>query len=434
MKTKMDTATQCAWLCASLALILALIALAQTSSTPTLEVAVPVKHVRAMTGTTLPPLAPLWWDSNEGAYMIGLKIGAGHVELVLDTGSSNISAKGPGCKWTTCTPSAGSGGEQCVTQECPCGLDLNGQPRKDCASYYYTPRGRFVRPGEEGANTQTRMTYGSQEDTVEHYMDSVSVPYAPPNVTCANVATHVPSGPIHTNGQYGELTRHDVLVHRVTHTKGSSSSNLFGLAPPGRHGPVVLNALFDADKPIVWSLVLRPPGGWCALGALPCFSSVAYMPLIRTPAFDQFITQFYVVDLLYVEVGPTLNTMRRVSRAKTPRYCIPDTGTTYTYTAPRFGGALDRMGYDERTWFVRLALGDAQKPVVLTYSAESLKDPEHPSASVLQVSKGRTLDNFEQLFPNVDVMLLGAIMMQHCYWEFDVTGNRVGVQTLDHEK
>lgn len=360
--------------------------------------------------------------------MIGLKIGAGYVELVLDTGSSNISAKGPGCMWTTCTD---TGGQQCTTQQCPCGLDEQGRPRKDCAPYYYTPRGRFVRPGEEGVHTQTRMTYGSQEDTVEHYKDSVSVPYAPPSVTCDNLATHVPSGPgLNTDSKYGELVRHDVLVHRVTHTKGTSSSNLFGLAPPGRHGPVVLDALFDADAPMVWSLVLRPSGGWWALGALPCFHAVQTMPLVRSPAFDKFITQFYVVDLVYVEIGPTLQTMRRVSRAKTPRYCIPDTGTTYTYTAPYFGAALDRMGYDERTWCVRVALGDTKQPVVLTYSADSLKDPEQPGASVLQVTKGRTLDNFEQLFPDVEVMLFGAIMMQHCYWEFDVSGNRLGVQTL----
>lgn len=427
----MDSATQCAWLCASLALILTVVALAQPSPR-----VVQIDHaanssvkVRARSDAALPPMAPLWWDVHEGAYMIGLKIGAGYVELVFDTGSSNISAKGPGCQWTTCTPTSGQS-EQCTTQQCPCGLDEQGRPRKDCASYYYTPRGRFLRPGEDGVNTQTKLTYGSQEDTVEHYKDSVSVPYAPAGVTCANLATHVPSGPLRGGGSSGELVRHDVLVHRVTHTKGTSSSNLFGLAPPGRHGPVVLNALFDSDKPMIWSLVLRPPGGWWALGALPCFTDVQYMPLIRTPAFDQFITRFYVVDLLWVEVGPTLGSMRRVSRAKTPRYCIPDTGTTYTYTAPRFGSAMDRMGYDERTWYVRLALGDANSPIILTYSADSLKDPENTSASVLQVSPGRTLDNFEQLFPNVDVMLLGAIMMQHCYWEFDVTGHRLGVQCL----
>ncbi len=389
-----------------------------------------MKGVRALLTTTssLPPVVPLRWDVIEGAYMIGLQIGNGRVELVLDTGSSNISAKGADCKWTTCSTEGDDG--SCTTQACPCGVDeATGKPRTDCGSHVYRPGGRFLKPHENGVNTQTQLSYGSQQDTVEHYLDSVRIPYAPSFVQCDALATLDPKNVPEDAGKV--LVRDNVLVHRVTHTKGTSTSNLFGLAMPSRSGPVVLDTLYpDKSTPMVWSILLRPQFGWWAMGPLPCFNKAMYMPLLDPVAFHAFVTRFYVVQLLYVEVGPTLDTLRRVARAKTPKYCVVDTGTTYTYSAPSFGAALDKLGYDERTWFVRLALGDSRAPVVLTYDAHALKDPETPSASVLQVSKGRTLDNFTELFPGVDLLLLGAIMMQHCYWEFDIPGKRVGVQPL----
>lgn len=428
----MTCSNEVAWLCASISVVLALVALVKHEAGRRAAPGGVVQRVRLQTTLRpLPPLAPLRWDEQEGAYMIALQIGDGLVELVLDTGSSNISAKGENCKWTMCSGSDGMSGDKCVTKSCPCGTDESGQPRKDCDGYTYRPRGRFLRPGEKGAHTNSKLTYGSQEDTVEHYLDTVRISLAPDNVTCDTVAMQLPSAVSFAGGASAAVTRDNVLVHRVTHTKGTSTSNLFGLAQPGKSGPVVLNTLYpDRSTPMVWSVILRPSAGWWALGSLPCFTDTLYMPLVDPHAFDQFVTRFYVVNLVYVETGPTLDTMRRVSSGKTPKYCVIDTGTTYTYTAPYFGAAMDRLGYDERTWYVRLALGDSNKPVVLTYNADVLRDPEQPNASVLQITEGRTLDNFNQLFPNVDLMLLGAVMMQHCYWEFDVTQKRVGVQTL----
>ena len=54
---------------------------------------------------TLPPLAPMWWDANEGAYMVSLMVGAGMVELVLDTGSSQLGVKGEGVSGEVAHPS-----------------------------------------------------------------------------------------------------------------------------------------------------------------------------------------------------------------------------------------------------------------------------------------------------------------------------------------
>jgi hypothetical protein len=385
--------------------------------------------IRAMvTESGLPPIAPLWWDEEEGAYMIELVIGAGLVELVLDTGSSQLSVKGSGCEWTNCE------GSSCTTRSCPCGVGADGKERKDCSKHYYQPKGKVLRPGEGGAGTSTKLTYGSQEDTVTHYLDLVAIPHV--SLTCAQLSQDVPAGPSADAVASDSHELGEVVVHRVSHIKGTSSSNLFGLARPplegmaspeqGRH--VVLEKLYGGYAPH-WSIIFRPQGGWWAMGALPCFKNCQFMPLVDPPAFDQFLTHFYVVDVVSILAGPSLSSLKKLHKA--PRYAIIDTGTTYTYGSTRFGAALDKLGFDESNWFVQLQLGDKSQPVTITYSPEQMRDPDFPSSSVLQCTEGRTLDDYDEIFPkNVSVLLFGALMMRNCYWEFDLHRKRLGVQAI----
>jgi hypothetical protein len=129
-----------------------------------------------------------------------------------------------------------------------------------------------------------------------------------------------------------------------------------------------------------------------------------------------------------MEVGPSLETLVKVKGA--PQYCVVDTGTTYSYASTSLGAALDKVGYDERAWYIRLHLGNPQNPVVITYSPQQLQDPDVRGASILQCTEGRTLDNFDEIFPNVRVLLFGAYMMRNCYWEFDIDKKLLGVQAL----
>jgi hypothetical protein len=379
--------------------------------------------------SSMPPLAPLWWDKEEGAYMIQLQVGNGKVELVLDTGSSQVSVKGAGCMWTNCT------GNSCETKECPCGTEANGLARAVCDMHYYQPAGQSLQPGERGAGTSTTLVYGSQEDTVKHYLDVISIPRM--QLSCPQLVAEVPSSPADlarfaADGEEGAYQAKDVVVHRVYYIKGASSSNLFGLAQPPLHKTetsVVLQRLYT-DLPMVWSIVLRRAGGWWAMGAIPCFQDVVYVPLIDPPAFNSYLTRFYIAELRSIEVGPTLDKLVKVKSKATPKYLVVDTGTTYTYTSKTFGEALDKLGYDETSWYIRLTLGSSAAPVALTYSPSQMRDPDFPQSSVLQCTPGRTLDNFDTIFPRGAVMLFGAYMMCNCYWVFDLEKQRMGVQSL----
>ena len=446
------------------------------------------------------PIVPLWWDTDEGAYMLRIKMGRGQVEAVLDTGSSHISAKGASCKWTYCggngnddddddddaAATAAAPSTTCVTKACPCGTEITGDGsaahvRTDCNKFFYVPTGRLVQPGQDGAGSSTKLVYGSQEDTISHYLDDVSLPCTPGSgVTCAVLSdeAHTPRGNsgddndvlggLHGGERQNAHTPNEYLlgamiVHLVHHIQGSSSSNLFGLARPrvfaggGGHESsryVVLEKLLPEENddklaaaaaaavtkkrappssPRVWSLVLRKQGGWFALGALDaCFRAVKYAPLVDPSIFRSFITHFYIVDIVSMEVGPSLSTLVRV-RKNEPRYCLVDTGTTYTYGSVSLGASLAALGYVESRWFVRFTLGRKSDPIVLTYSAADLVDRDFPASSVMQCTEGKTLPDFDKLFPTPNVVLFGALMMQNMYWEFDLIRKRMGVQSLGNE-
>ena len=372
-------------------------------------------------------IAPMVWDDLEGAYMVTLMVGAGAVQLVLDTGSSQLSVKGAGCQWRSCTQAGG-----CSVTACPCGLNDDGSARSDCSEHYYQPSGPRLAPGEAGAGTSTQMTYGSQTDTVQHYLDTIRVPQLSSALTCP-MLTRAPSirelgAPAVLNDEIGV----DLVVHRVSHIEGTSSSNLLGLARPNggsvEHGrDVVLDKLLDKQQ--VWSTLLFPEGGWLALGPLPCFPGHE-MPMERPAAFSNFLTSFYIVKVVGIQVGPSWSALARVKNA--PKFCVIDTGTTATYGSPALGAGMAAAGYVENQSVMRLQLGTGSSPVTLDYSAEQLRDPDYPGQSVLEVLPGRTLDDYTQIFPDRDggTLLLGAVMMRGCCWKFDLKRRKIGVADL----
>ncbi len=352
----------------------------------------------------IPAVVPIWWDDSEGAYMIKLHVGKGLIECVIDTGSNQLSAKGSECQWTNCDEGS------CSTQTCPCGLDEMGRRRKDCSNLMYRPTGEHM-------GTGGKLTYGSQEDTVQHWNDDVNIPCM--QLSCDNLLSTV--------GELGMKTDtyqsiENIMVHLVTHIRGTSASNLFGLAMPTDDSSLVAK-LFPNKKPC-WSIVLRNGGGWWAMGALPCFSKVEYAPLVDPPAFRSFVTQFYVVPLTSMWVGSNAGDMVQVKKG-VPKYCIIDTGTTLTYGSTTLGKGLSEKGWSETLSFIKLVLGSVE----ITWSPKQLADPDYQDSSIIQVTKGRTLDDFDTIFPS-GALLLGVLMMRNCYWEFDCVNHRLGIQAL----
>lgn len=367
------------------------------------------------TPTIGPALAPIQWDKDEGAYIVRMRLGAGTVQLVIDTGSSQISAKGNDCQWTSCEDNDTT----CVTKNCPC----TGGGTCD----FYEPQGRYVQPGQEGAGTTTTLVYGSQEDTVAHYKEHVSLPCV--EATNCNV--------LHDqhHGMSNEYLLGEMIVHLVSHIKGASSSNLLGLARPHskvagkEYGKQVVVEKLLAGGVNIWALLLHKTSGWLVVGHLSCFPHISYVPMVDPAVFRDFATHFYIVPVVSLEVGASEDTLRKV-QYHAPKYAIIDTGTTYTYGSPALGAELDRIGYSDNASFVRITLGTPKQSYVLTYSPSQLADADFPQSSVFQCRKDQTLPDFNDIFPDPDVLLFGVLMMQHMYWEFDLDGKRIGIAPL----
>lgn len=373
-------------------------------------------------------VAPLFWDVVEGAYMITLRVGKSDVEFVLDTGSSQLSAKGTGCLWENCT------GDTCTTIACPCGFNTkDGKPREDCRKHYYIPTGKALKPGEQGAGTSTKLKYGSQEDTVAHFDDTVALKQY--TITCEQLQiqpVNIDTNNYSNNDVYHSLG--NIVVHRVSKIEGSSSSNLLGLSQPPdivapESGQVVIDKLFGGRKS-QWNLILRPTGGWWTLGPpAPCFKNVKYVPLVNPSEFNLFLTKFYIIPIrsISVSVGTT---MRKISKTQMPKYCLVDTGTTLTYGSTRLGHAMMEAGWQENVSLFEIEFGNKEQHITVTYSAAQLADPENPQFSVIQVEQGRTLDDFDSIFPKDSCLLFGILMMQNMMWCFDLANNRMGIHPL----
>jgi len=376
----------------------------------------------------------MWWDEGEGAYMVILVVGGGVVELVLDTGSSQLSVKGQGCMWRNCED-----GDKCTMTKCPCGTSV---PLEACEEHYYQPTGRRLMPGETTgggmlAGVSTKMKYGSQTDTIEHYLDTVAVPVG--SHTGDDVCTALLQPPNVNMFESSPSTRYvgELIVHRVSHIEGTTTSNLLGLARPNggnaEHGShVVLDRLFDASGEKVWSMVLYPRGGWLGVGALSCFASspqLQRIPLIQPDFFKHFLTSFYVVNVHGIEVGRSFSQLTSVKNI--PKYCVIDTGTTSTYGSVRLGTSLSRAGYIPHKSVFRLHLGTPNTSILtLDYTAPQLVDAS--GDTILNVWPGQTLDDYDVIFPNSKggVLLLGVLMMTNMYWEFDLNTKTIGVSDL----
>ena len=107
-----------------------------------------------------------------------------------------------------------------------------------------------------------------------------------------------------------------------------------------------------------------------------------------------------------------------------------DTGTTLTYGAPTLGGAMRAVGYKEGEGYVRITLGSNNRFYTLTYTPEQLVDPEYPGTYLIQGDVENTLEDYDDIFNGMNVLLFGILMMTDMIWHFDEGHQQVGLAKL----
>ena len=359
----------------------------------------------------LPLTVPMTWDEEEGGYLITLNLDGHWIELVFDTGSSHISAKGLHCEWKQCSEDG-----SCTVQSCP-------------KTSSYVPRGPQVSVNRQ---TNSLLEYGSQKSSVTHHVE----PFAVFDLR-VNCADFVRAGNFQTVQEFMEklfpsqlggapLTAFGpTLLYNIYSIEGSTTSNIFGLAQnndaeAAQGTPSVLDALFPttgAER--VWSIACYPKHAFFSLGPLRCAPEAQrvpkFVPLLQPSVFQKFQTKFYIVKVKDIVV----NRGKSVKRSSLPKFAVLDTGTTYTYCNQQLADGLKMAGYQAGKSNVQLVLGSAVNNVTLHYEPAALKNAFLTD-----------LPEMTSMFNNVPVILLGIEQMFNFYFEYNLTQQMLGISDL----
>lgn len=349
----------------------------------------------------LPLTVPMTWDEEEGGYMITISIGGSWIELVFDSGSSHISAKGMDCVWKQCDDNL-----NCTLTSCP-------------KTSSFVPRGPQVSVNKQNISL---LEYGSQKSEVTHHVETFSMLNLRPNcadfIRVGNFTTVqeflqnlYPAGT--PMSEFGPT-----LLFNIFSIEGSTTSNIFGIAQDNEgKKQSVLDAFFpdDGKHARVWSIACKPSHALFSLGALRCYGTPKFVPLLLPSSFKKFLTLFYTVKLRDIVVVNGAE-KKNVRSNALPKFVVLDTGTTFTYCNNSLINGLAKAGYTKDKSGIDLVLGSALNSVTLHYDPPQLKN-----------AFSTELPDLDVMFNNTPVLLLGVEQMFNFYFEYNLTEQMLGI-------
>jgi hypothetical protein len=349
----------------------------------------------------LPLTVPMSWDDDEGGYMVIINVSNAWVELVFDSGSSHISAKGLNCQWKQCDDSG-----NCTLSSCP----------KTSA---FIPRGPQVSLNKQSSSL---LEYGSQKSSVTHHVESFSLLNLHPNCADFMRAGNFKTVPEFLEKLYplgaSTVTFGPTLLYNIYLLEGSTTSNIFGVAQDNEpHNQSLLDAFFppSSNLPKIWSITCRPSHALFSLGPLRCYGTPKFVPLLFPSAFKKFLTIFYIVRLREVRVING-SEKKSVKKSVVPKFVVLDTGTTYTYCNSALAAGLTAAGYNRPTSHVELVFGSSVNNLTLHYKPQ-----------MLQNAFLTDLTELDSMFGNVPILLMGVEQMFHFYFEYNLTTQMLGI-------
>lgn len=313
-----------------------------------------------------------------GVFELELSVGASPVHAVFDTGSEKLIVAG----------------QACVKQaECSAGA------------------GHYTGDGAKALGRSSTITYGTQTDTVQWYVDEL------------RFRTRVPTKLLET-----DECRIDGLVdapERELHVlamefgvvesrHGHSSLNVFGFCR-GTNADCTSRALLGERA--VFAVLFYDKTGWLALGAptpLGHCAKVKYVPLIRPiPS----MRGYFIVRVAGVAV---VSADGRETRAchRAPKYAIIDTGSNMLSVSTPL---LEELRHRGISTFSSQRLQIRLEGATLDYDRS-----EYSMGGELLVRDNLPFHNVRK----DDVLLLGTLFMRRRYLEFDLERERLGIVKL----
>jgi hypothetical protein len=325
-------------------------------------------------------VVPIRYSDEDAGFVVSAQVGESIMDLVLDSGSANISVASSDCVASNQCGSVAVGYDPSISSSA---VDLK---------------------------MEDTLNYASLELKAKKYLDTLQFFASTTGIDdlCGRRtwSTRKPTTRL-------QLT--DTPVASASRMDGTHS-NIIGLM----QGSGFLKHMFSQSntKP-QWGLVCHQKSPWFVIGPIdqvPCVDPklILWMPLSQKFHY----MGAYVLDITGIRVNGVA-----LSQKDGPQFAIIDTGTAESYWSPPAC-----LG----TW--RPEDFDSRNPPTIDYDFKTEDKqgwrmtwtPQH------YVEAGRTTlhgdnPNVSRLFPTQRVMILGIAHMMGLYWHFDLENNRVGV-------
>lgn len=326
-------------------------------------------------------IVPIRYSEEDSGFVVPAQVGSTVMDLVLDSGSSNVSVASADCVASN----------QCGD------VSIGYDPEKSEAAV--------------DLKTEDTLNYASLEVKAKKFLDTLVFFAASDGLEllCAKRSHRKSDDTI-------KLQLTDTLVASATSMDGTHS-NIIGLM----QGSGFLDHMFSQTgmRP-QWGIVCNQRSPWFVIGSIEEIDCVPKKNILWMPMSKRFrYMGAYVLDVEEIMLnGEPMNPKDG------PLHVIVDTGTAESYWSPASCmGAWSPSLIDEKGQYPTI---EYQFKTADGLGWRMTMSPDHYMVHGRSNLHG-TNSNVARLFPTERVMILGIAHMMGLYWHFDLEGNRVGV-------
>lgn len=253
------------------------------------------------------------------------------------------------------------------------------------------------------------------DTTLQHTLGALGIAHLPPAQSLQHVATHV---------EPQALPARDVELYATMHMAGTTSLNIFGVAPTThRADGTLLAAVFPPPRRRTFGILLGRSQGVWLLGPPPQPRPAAPFQLVSVPlelprrVAQRDGTAFLTTRLVDVWVGTSLSALMSVRKAMLAQHpaaaaeawwLMTDTGTTRTYPSRAVAAVMQQLGVPHArrsAWWMALEL---QRGVFIVLAPDAVEDS-------LDLR-----DPFVEQVLHADGILVGCLALRGLYMHVDV--------------
>ena len=343
-----------------------------------------------------PLILPLKWSKYEGAYTLSMTLGSSIMTLVVDSGSAHCSVQGESCIYRKCNRL-----KQCKDIKCPCGEIV--------CPFYKADKSKLIRHSW----LQRILIYGSQENEVKHYVDTIKL---------------------------GSKQSEPCVIYVIDKIKGDTTSSILGLALLHKTKSSSISYTFlDAywknnSSSKSWTIWFENKKARITFDPID-IEPMTHIPLVplsdhRLSLLSRVGVNFYMTELIAIglsyndderwwSIDQSIDHIAYQEKTHFPRFCLWDTGTLLTMSCNQVGNILSKeLNYNPSR--------DRFHLLFKNYTRLSWEPNEISNALYISDS---SLSGFNESFQGINILLIGLQQMrsQNSIYSFDLDHNIMSI-------